>query len=403
MSAFPSEIACQNLPTAQFARLEATLRAAMAAGIFPAASLALYRRGELAFSGAWGWLDPASRQRPAGVDTLFDLASLTKLFTSTAALLLMDDGRWQLDTPLADVLPDFAAERWRPIVGQQDPHTLAPLPATEELLGKMVDARTVTLRQILAHTAGLPGWRALFMEENAPQPQVDVHERRWRRLLPFAQRYPFNALPGAAVNYSDIGMILLGAALARANGRSLPALFRERILTPLGLRSIGFLPLAHGRQRENIAPTERDDRWRGRRCHGEVHDENAAALGGVAGHAGLFGTAADIARFGEAWRANELGMDAELWQAATQVQAGDVKQERRGLGWQRKSAQDSAGARFSDDSYGHTGFTGGSLWVDPQRQMVVALLTNRVYRGRHAPGIEDIRRRVHDILADPAE
>ena len=119
----------------------------------------------------------------------------------------------------------------------------------------------------------------------------------------------------------------------------------------------------------------------------------------MAGHAGLFGTAADVARFGEAWRRNELRLNEELYQSATMRQAGPID-EGRGLGWLLMAARDSsAGDLFSRESYGHTGFTGTSLWVDPARQLVVALLTNRVYRGRHEPGIHEFHRRVHDILA----
>ena len=125
----PSVIDLQGLPSALLARLDVAIRENIGAGVFPAASLAVYRRGEAVFRGAWGWLDPETRQRPTGTETRFDLASLTKLFTTTATLLQMEAQRLQLNTPLADVLPEFASERLRPIVGQQDPHTLAPIPA----------------------------------------------------------------------------------------------------------------------------------------------------------------------------------------------------------------------------------------------------------------------------------
>ena len=399
MTEIPSVIDVQGLPSAQLARLDMAIRENIGAGVFPAASLAVYRRGEAVFRGAWGWLDSETRQRPTGTETRFDLASLTKLFTTTAILLQMEVQRVQLNIPLADVLPEFASERLRPIVGQQDPHTLAPIPADDGYRGRKVDSRSVRFQHLLTHTSGLPAWRALFAEEEAPDPREDEHEERWRRILPRVYHYSFHSPPGAGVNYSDIGMILLGAALVRLEGRSLPTVFRALIFDPLGLASLCFQPLTLGLVQFDTAPTECDARWRRRRVWGEVHDENSAALGGVAGHAGLFGTAADVARFGEAWRRNELRLNEELHRSATKHQVGAID-EGRGLGWLLKATRDSsAGDLFSRESYGHTGFTGTSLWVDPARHLVVALLTNRVYRGRHEPGIHEFRRRVHGILA----
>lgn len=399
MTEIPSVIDLQSLSPAQYARLDAAIRESIGAGVFPAASLAVYRRGEVVFRGAWGWLDPETRQRPTKIETRFDLASLTKLFTTTAFLLQVEARRVQLNDPLADVLPEFANERLRRIVGQQDPHTLAPIPADSRYRDGKVDSRTVRFQHLLTHTSGLPAWQAVFAEEEAPDPREDEHEARWRRILPFVHHYPFHSPPGADVNYSDIGMILLGAALVRLEGRSLPAVLRALIFEPLGLASLCFQPLTQGLAQSDTAPTECDARWRRRRVWGEVHDENAAALGGVAGHAGLFGTATDVAHFGEAWRRNKLQINEELYGAAIRHQAGPID-EGRGLGWLLQAARSSsAGELFSRESYGHTGFTGPSLWVDPTRQLVVALLTNRVYRGRHEPGIHEFRRRAHDILA----
>ena len=203
--------------------------------------------------------------------------------------------------------------------------------------------------------------------------------------------------------YSDLGMILLGEAIRRITRSALPQAFHELIFAPARLKHIGFQPLTKGIKLKEIAPTEDDTRWRGRRVWGEVHDENAAAMGGVAGHAGLFGTAAAVARFGEAWRTNEIHLRNELHQLAIAEQ-GVSGNERRGLGWELKQAEgSSAGARFSPDSFGHTGYTGTSLWIDPSRELVVALLTNRVYQGRHEAGIHEFRRRTHDILAELVE
>ena len=399
MSKIPSEIAVQELSPGSFAYLDQLLCTNIEAGVFPAVSLVVHRAGAAIFQGAWGWLDPETRQHPVAIETRFDLASLTKLFTTTAFLRQIDAGRVNLEDSLTVVLPEFAEKRHRPIEGQQDPHTLAAIPADERYLGQHVDASVVHFRHLLTHTAGLPAWRAIFAGEEILDPAVDEHKRRWQQLLPKVYHYPFNAPPGNGVNYSDNGMILLGAALVRMLGNTLPTIIDEWVLRPIKVQSICFQPLARGLGQMAAAPTEYDVRWRKRRVWGEVHDENAASLGGVAGHAGLFGTAADVARFGEAWRINEYGLNDAIYRAAIQHQSGPIE-ERRGLGWLLKAAHDcSSGDHFSADSFGHTGFTGTSLWIDPKRQLVVALLTNRVYRGRHEPGIHECRRRVHDILA----
>ncbi len=394
------QIALQQLPQSQFTCLEKAFRQALRSEIFPAASLAVHRDGEYVFSGGWGWLDPEKQRWMVSPDTLFDLASLTKLFTTTAFLQIVSEGVVCLETPLAEILPEFATEPLRAILGEQDPHTLAFIPANAEYHDQRVDARRVNFRQLLTHTAGLPAWRALFMGECERDPKEDEHEERWKRLLPMIWRMPFHSPPGGRVHYSDIGIILLGMALVRLDNSSLPSIIERRISTPLSLASIGFRPRSRGHFPSSIAPTEWDGRWRQRRIWAEVHDENAAALGGVAGHAGLFGKATDLACFGRAWLRGEIGVDALLIAEAVTRQAGDFE-EGRGLGWQLKSAQNSpAGNHFHCQSYGHTGFTGTSLWVDPTRGLVVALFTNRVYRGRHEPGIHEFRRRVHDILAD---
>ncbi|MBZ0277432.1 MAG: serine hydrolase, partial [Anaerolineae bacterium] len=182
----------------------------------------------------------------------------------------------------------------------------------------------------------------------------------------------------------------------------LAAAIQARVLTPLGLDSVTYNPLRNGRSRDTIPPTEFDYSWRQRRCWGEVHDENACGLGGVSGHAGLFACAHDVAALGQAWlsRDSRLNITPEIFSAATRIQA-DTGPQPRGLGWMIKAPQDSsAGERLSPTTYGHTGFTGTSLWIDPERELVVACLTNRVYPGRDKPGIHEFRRALHDTLAE---
>ena len=386
--------------TAGIHLMDQLFHAGIEAEIFPSASLAVMHRKKRIINRAWGWVDPDLKTQPASIQTLFDYASLTKLFTTTVFLHLVSEGKVLLEDELAAVIPEFSEERMRPIVGQQDPHTLAPIAALDEPGPTWVDAETVKFRDLLTHTAGLPAWRALFFEVRQPDPLIDDHEERWRRLMPFVYRFPFHYLPETRPVYSDLGMILLGVAITRLTQWTLPEALDEYVLQPLNLRSICYQPRLVGKDKRAIAPTEFDARWRKRRIWGEVHDENAAAMGGVAGHAGLFGTAEDLVRFGEAWRTNAIKLKKNLHQRSSQKQAASDG-EMRGLGWELYSAQtSSAGDHFHETAFGHTGFTGTSLWIDPDRELVVALLTNRVYRGRHEEGIHEFRRQVHHLITE---
>ena len=398
MTYLPSSIDVSHIDNDLHQKLEQHFQRAIHADVFPAASLAVIHSGKLVFSGAWGWIDPDTQEYPTHTGCYFDLASLTKLFSTTAFLRLVNEGRIRLDDSIADVIPEFSQERFRPIVGQQDPHSLVPIPAHRIWLNQSVDASTVRFRDLLTHSSGLPAWRALFFEVGVADPAKDEHKKRWQRILPFVYHFPFHCPPTTQIVYSDLGMIILGDAVSRIAQNSLSQAFYELIFEPSDLKRICFQPLTKEIELMEIAPTEDDVRWRRRRVWGEVHDENSAAMGGVAGHAGLFGTAVDVARFGESWRTNEINLSEELRLSATTEQRVS-RGERRGLGWELKSIEDSsAGTRFSEASFGHTGFTGTSLWIDPIRELVVVLLTNRVYRGRHEAGIQEFRKRTHDIL-----
>jgi CubicO group peptidase (beta-lactamase class C family) len=206
------------------------------------------------------------------------------------------------------------------------------------------------------------------------------------------------------VRYSDLGLMLLGETVCRLHGASgaLDEALGERVFEPLKLDSLTFNPLQREHNRNTIAPTEEDPGWRGRRCWGEVHDENACGVGGTAGNAGLFGTARDVAAFGQAWLESDprLNIAPDLLRYAVQEHE-ETGGMRRGLGWMIKARDDSsAGDLFSADSHGHTGFTGTSLWVDPVRALVVVCLTNRVYPGREKIGIHAFRRALHDAIVE---
>ena len=371
---------------------------------FPALSVCVIHRGETVWREALGLIDPTDHASKITVDTLFDLASVTKLIVETSFLVLVEAGAVALDSRLVDVIPEFGRLRPRAIAGGQDPHTRAFLPAEPQFRGQSVDPRAVTFKHLLTHSAGLPPWRSVYLlaADRPPPPPTHIKAddgERWRRGLNAMLGFPFAGTIGDTIRYSDIGIMLLGEAVARLHGSPLDQAVAELTLAPLGLDCFTYNPMLHGIARDNIAPTELDSHWRQRRAWGEVHDENACGLGGVAGHAGLFATAEAVARFGQAWLSGDqrLAISADLRQRATSEQASG--QFRLGLGWMLKAATDaSAGDLYSAKAYGHTGFTGTSLWIDPERELVSALLTNRVYHGRRDAGIHAFRRAMHDLI-----
>jgi CubicO group peptidase (beta-lactamase class C family) len=358
--------------------------------VYPAAQLAVYYHDEPIFSASYGWLDPELRQRPTQSDTQFDLASVSKLYTVTTFMALVEAGLIGLDQPVCAVLPEM--DETRPIHPYEDPlspgdwvHIGADPPASS------VDASLVTFRHLLSHNSGLPAWRPLHREPDA--------EAARRMALNTFFSYPV----GTRVVYSDVGLILLGYAIERVTSLPLDDAIDRYVLGPLNLTRTRYMrladPLRHPSDApRNAAPTEVCS-WRGRRIIGEVHDENAARLGGVAGHAGLFSTADEVARFGQAFFHVDVLHAATISEMArVQAQDGDT---RRGLGFALWSPDpESSGNPFGPDAFGHTGFTGTSLWIDPRRRLVVAALTNRVYYGRHAGGILEFRVALHRAIVE---
>ncbi len=373
---------------------------------FPALSICVIHRGETVWQDARGWIDPGDESLPITVESLFDLASVTKLIVETSFLVLVDAGAIALESRLVDVIPEFGHVNPREIRGGQDPHTRAILPVEPPYRDSQVDPAGVTFKHLLTHSSGLPPWRSVYLLAGDRPPPPPTHavqydERRWRRGLKAMVDFPFAGKIGDTIRYTDIGIMLLGEAVARLHGRRLDLAVNDLVLKPLGLGSFTYNPMLNGVPRERIAPTELDNHWRQRRAWGEVHDENTCGLGGIAGHAGLFATARDVARFGQAWLAGEmrLAISADLRQKATSQQVSG--QFRLGLGWMLKAERDSsAGDLYSANSYGHTGFTGTSLWIDPERELVSAVLTNRVYHGRADEGIHAFRRALHDLIVE---
>lgn len=378
-----------------FTAPESIMRAAVP-DTTPAAQLVVRWRDEPVLECCYGWLDEA-RAEPTRPDTLFDLASVTKLFVVTTFMTLVEAGRAGLDQPVSEVISAFSGQR--PVAPYEDPLTPGAFVSVAETT-EPVDFSKITFRHLLTHSSGLPAWRPLFRQPS--------REAARRMALETAAAYP----TGTNTIYSDIGLIVLGVAVEQLTGMSLDQAVAARVTDPLSLQHTRFLPIDDGRRTDdqqseagaesfvlrpssfigqNIAPTE-FCAWRKRRIVGEVHDENAAWLGGVAGHAGLFSSAADVAAFGQMF----LDHGQPLLSAATvtemtrlQAQQGDV---RRGLGFALWSPDPEASSNpFSPNAFGHTGFTGTSLWIDPARALVVALLTNEVYHGRQNRGIAALR------------
>jgi CubicO group peptidase (beta-lactamase class C family) len=332
---------------------------------FPGAALAVGYRGNLVAHKAVGRFTYEPSSPEVKPDTVYDLASVTKVVATTAvAMLLFERGILDLEMPLVQVLPEFATNDLRRI--------------------------RVTLRSLLAHSSGLPGYARLF--ETAQGREA---------VLRAASSLPLACDPGAHAEYSDIGFLLLGEALERLAGEPLNQLCGREIFTPLGMAHTCFLPPPEWH--DHIPPTENDRVFRGRIVQGEVQDENAAAMGGVAGHAGVFAPALEVAVFAECM----LHRGAPILSPQT-VERFTLRQAfppgtSRALGWDTPSRPSQSGRYFSPGSFGHLGYAGTSLWIDPERRLSVTLLTNRTWPDRKSQLIKPVRPAFHDAILEALE
>ena len=377
------------------------------AGAYPGAVALVARHGAVVASCALG-LAQQEPPRPMTLDTVFDLASVTKVVGGvTAVLVLLDAGVWCLDDAVARFLPEFAGR----------------------------DQRTVTLRHLLSHTAGLPPWLPCY-----------AAARTAEETFAYICALELETRPGTQVQYSDLGLALIRELVRRVSGEDLPALLQRTLFTPLGMRDTEYLPAPT--KRERMAATEygnrfeqgmvaraglRFDGWRTHLLVGEVNDGNAHyALDGVSSHAGLFAPIGDLARFGQLylqqgrWEGRVVISPAAI-AAATRLQTRGLN-EAYGLGWRlaRRAADEVevgepvrstlthaifpqdptafpalpwAGDLLSVRTFGHTGFTGTSLTIDPERDLVLILLTNRIHPDADRQGIERVRARWHNAVA----
>ena len=362
--------------------LHEALNRAVADGIFPGAVLAVRQGGDRCWIISTGRLSSDPSSASVTSTTTYDLASLTKpLATATGLALLIQRKQCQLEDRVDAVLP--------------------------ELEGAPVGPATI--RHLLTHCSGLPGWRAFYERlcSGAALPaSLDDRATASRHLLQLIRGEELLYKIGERSLYSDLGFMLLGTVVERLSGCPLDRFVSEHIAQPLSADPFRYLPT--GQERENytssmigrIAPTEWDP-WRGRLLCGEVHDENAAALGGVAGHAGIFGSAEAVLAITGAWLAGYHGKSSMLdfdivREFSTRFEG--VPGSSWALGWDTPSPPSSSGRYFSGRSFGHLGFTGTSIWIDPVCELEVVLLSNRVHPTRNNDAIRLFRPVIHDLI-----
>jgi CubicO group peptidase (beta-lactamase class C family) len=354
---------------------QASLEAGVNAGVFPGASAAIGWQGKRVLVQAGRFIYD-STSSVVTQQTIYDCASLTKVVaTTTMAMMLVDRGLLELDAPLASYLPEF--------LEADDPRPEA--------------RRMVTIRHLLAHTSGLPAYVKFFLRARRPE-----------HVLTEAISLSLEQPPGERTVYSDVGFILLGEALVRIAAQAarpgqphqLDDFCAWEIFQPLLMASTMFAPPKE--LRSVVPPTEEDDEFRRHLVHGEVHDENAWVMGGIAPHSGLFSTAPDLAVFCQFmlnegnWFGKQLVQPETIREFTCNQPA--VNGAPRGLGWDKPSPPSSSGKYFSPASYGHLGFTGTSIWIDPEQQLYVVLLTNRIHPTRANEAIRTFRPAFHDSV-----
>lgn len=367
-----------------FHSVEEAFREAVAQGFFPGAVLLVSKGDEVVFERAFGFRSLVPEKSPMQLQTIFDLASLTKpLATTTAMMLLVREKKIRLEDRVTRFFPNFG------------------------VFGKT----HVTFRHLLAHCSGLPAWKPYYQEIIKGQKEGRINFVASRA----AKSYVFEKIhrerpaspPAIQSLYSDLGFMLLGEIIEEVSGGTLDRYCQEKIFKPMGLRSTSFVDLTQLRTRgmklaqETVAPTE-DCPWRQKVLCGEVQDDNAYAMGGVAGHAGLFSTARDIHLF--LTRLKDSIRDRQPFLPVSVVQEfltrdETVKGSTYALGWDTPSSENSsAGSYFSAHSVGHLGFTGTSVWWDLEKDCHIIFLTNRVHPSRSNDKIKEFRPYIHDLI-----
>lgn len=351
--------------------IDKAFRGAMEDGAFPAAEVLVSKDGEIVYSNQFGG---------ARKDTCFDIASLTKpVSTATLAMFLVAQGLLKLDDNVY---------QW--LAGAREPHH-----------------KIITVRHLLNHTSGLPAWQPFYRELPLSLIGTDAGKRF---ILDSCYNEPLITEIGTKTIYSDLGYIILGEIIEQAGSATLDALFSQHVARPLLLKDTFFvrttgalLKTAHKEgEHRRFAPTE-DCPWRKRVIHGEVHDQNAYALGGVAGHAGLFSTAGDlnifITELIKAYHGKSDWLPKNIVRDFLQEASTKPVENTFALGWNRPSKHNSSsGHYFSANSIGHSGYTGGSIWIDLDKNFWIILLTNRIHPSTTNEKIKSFRPKIHDLI-----
>jgi CubicO group peptidase (beta-lactamase class C family) len=339
--------------------MRAELDRAVADSAFPGAYVMVGTHDRILASYGAGHLDWSPSAVPTE-STLWDMASLTKVIALTSSMMqLVEERRVELDAPVQRYLPGWTGK----------------------------DKEKVTVRHLLTHSSGLPAWRPLYKEAADAEAAMSL-----------AYATPLDTFPGVRMVYSDIGGILMGEIVRVVSGERIDRYFAGHVAAPLKLHESMFLPPATLLPR--VAPTEIDP-WRQRHLRGEVHDENASVLGGVSGHAGLFSSARDLARIAQLYL-NRGELDGiRIWKPETVAEFTMVQDSafsNRALGWETPNGTNSAGHLMKRPAFGHTGFTGTSIWIDPANDLFIVLLTNRVNPTRANTKITAVRQRLSDSV-----
>lgn len=346
----------------RFAAALELMRQGVSQRVFPSASAAVTHKGKLVCLSACGHFDYDEGSPGVTSASIFDLASLTKVVATTSmAMLLYEHGFLDLDLPVLSLVPEFKADDHR--------------------------REQITIRMLLAHSSGLPAHEKLYLGAKGKDEMIKV-----------ACSIPLASDPDTKAEYSDIGFIILGTALERLAEETIDRFCQKEIFGPLTMSHTGFDPPLHWW--ESIPPTQDDQTYRHRVIQGEVQDENASAMEGVAGHAGLFAPTEDLATFAHVILNGGSPIfrpeTVTLFTERQSLPAGTS----RSLGWDTPSSPSQSGKYFSRRSFGHLGYTGTSLWIDPERELSVTLLTNRTWPDCKNDAIKQFRPKFHDAVVE---
>ncbi|RKY91078.1 MAG: serine hydrolase [Ignavibacteriae bacterium] len=345
----------------KFANIDSVIVHAIKDSAFPGAVVLVSKDGEVIYEKGFGHFTYDESSSEVKINTIYDIASLTKVIaTTTAAMSCLDRNLFQLNEPVYNHIPEFSEN------------------------GK----EAITIENLLLHNSGLPAWKK-FYNKNLDADSII------KNIYSIKPEYP----AGTKTVYSDLGIIVLGKLIETVTHKKLDQYCNDEIFIPLKMNNTCFNPPDSVKYK--IPPTEIDKHWRKKLVQGEVHDETSSLLGGVAGHAGLFSTAEDLSKL------IQMLLDEGIFSGKQFIKPETVKlftkrhspKSTRALGWDTKSTtRSSAGNKFSKTSFGHTGFTGTSIWIDPERKLFVVFLTNRVYPSRENKKIINVRPKLHNAV-----